>query len=194
MRKSICLAAVLCLAAFIAAPSAFADGVSGLSLTPSGSQTNFTITGTYTPGTPTTPFSAPNTAYSLTFSLATTPSSLAFVDTTNGLFGIDTGVMVNGVSFSNSQILFFDTGFGGGLVVCLSQACNPVTIAPNFWDIFGNQLFSGSLSNPTFISGTQTIDLVNSGYQITTPEPSSLLLLGTGLVGLIGWGRRKLLA
>lgn len=80
------------------------------------------------------------------------------------------------------------------MVVCLSQACNPITIAPDFWDVLGDQLFSGSLSNPTFISGTPNIDLANSGYQITTPEPSSLLLLGTGLVGLIGWGRRKFLA
>lgn len=193
MRKSSFLTAILCLAAFLTAPAVFASGVSGLSLTPSGSQTNFTITGTYTPGTPTTSFSAPNAAYSLTFSLATTPSSFAFVDTTNGFFGIDTSVMLNGVSFANSQIVFFDTAGGGGLVVCLGQACNPLTIAPDFWDVFSNQLFSGSVSNPTFISGTQTVDLVNSGYQITTPEPSSLLLLGTGLVGLGAWGRRRFL-
>ena len=194
MRKAIFLIAVLCLAGFVAAPAALASGVSTLTLTPSGSQTNFTIAGIYTASTPTTPFSAPNAAYSLTFSLATTPSTFAFVDTTNGLFGIDTTVMVNGVTFSNSQILFFDTAGGGGLVVCLSQACNPLTIAPNFWDVLGDQLFSGSLSSPTFISGTPNIDLVHSGYQIATPEPSSLLLLGTGLAGLLGWGRRKLLA
>jgi len=196
MRKAIFLIAVLCLAAFVAAPAALAGGVSSLTLTPNGLQTNFTIAGIYTAGTPTTPFSAPNTAYSLTFSLATTPSTLAFVDTANDVFGIDTTVMVNGVTFSNSQILFFDTAGGGGLVVCLSQACDPLTIAPNFWDLFGDQLFSGSLSSPAFISGTPNIDLANSGYQIATPtpEPSSLLLLGTGLAGLLGWGRRKLSA
>lgn len=105
MRKAICLTAVLCLAAFVAAPAALASGVSSLTLAPNASQTDFTIAGSYTASTPTTPFSAPNTAYSLTFSLATTPSTLAFVDPTNDVFGIDTTVMVNGVSFSNSQIL-----------------------------------------------------------------------------------------
>lgn len=171
----------------LAAPSARAGAIDTLTLTPSGPNTIFTISGTYTPGTPTTPFSSPNTPYTLTFTLATTPSSVAFVDVPDALFGIDATAMVNGVTFNNSQILFSEGGSNGpgGLVVCLGQACNPVTLAPDFWDIAGSQLFSNTLSNPTFGSGSATIDFATSGYQISsTPEPASLLLLGTGLLGL----------
>ena len=35
----------------------------------------------------------------------------------------------------------------------------------------------------------RALDLI--GYEITTPEPSTFLLGALGIVGLLGWGRRR---
>lgn len=97
---------------------------------------------------------------------------------------------------------FFDTLSGdmGGLLFCLDPSCNTE------WNLFGGALFNNNDTNPTLLSGSIPINQTRSAYFVggagpfpfgvvpaTTPERSSLLARGTGLVGLFGWGRPKFL-
>jgi hypothetical protein len=66
--------------------------------------------------------------------------------------------------------------------------------------ILGANIYLGnsyyySLDNSNYFSGApNSINFTVTGNAIVTPEPSSLLLLGSGLLGLIGTARRKLRA
>jgi len=163
-----------------------------LTLTPSGTNTNFVITGTYPPDALTTSYSGPNLPYSVTFALPTVPSSLAFVDTFDGIFGVDTAVTVNSVTFANSQIAFFGSSLGGGLDVCLDEGCGPFPPTLFYrWVVVGGQLFTGSVSNPTFIAGSPYVDSTQSFIEAPVPEPATISMLAIGALGTLARRRRK---
>jgi hypothetical protein len=100
-------------------------------------------------------------------------------------------VTSNGVTTA-SEVDFYSSSYGfGGFKI-------PALIASPF---YGPQLYTGPETNPTFSLGN--FDLVNSDnlapYTLgiaeaasPVPEPSSLVLLASGGLALLGVGRRRL--
>lgn len=110
-------------------------------------------------------------------------------------FTVSTLVTTNGVSAMES-IEFPTLRFGGGLSLGLVPG-----------RLFGPTLFTPDAANPTFLTGTFDLDAINPkgdppvlDYSLSitpettaqTPEPSTLGLFGTGVLGLIGVARKRL--
>jgi hypothetical protein len=99
-------------------------------------------------------------------------------------------VSINGATPINESVFFLQLATGG----------LGIQTPGGFFFDEGPQLFTGSLSNPTFLPGTYTVfddsapqTAAHTGSVVITevPEPSTLALIGTGVLGIAGTVRRK---
>ncbi|MFZ0296372.1 MAG: PEP-CTERM sorting domain-containing protein [Candidatus Sulfotelmatobacter sp.] len=134
----------------------------------------------------------------------TTGALISGNETTGTTFGPGGTITItgNGVNGVPNGVLFTGTFTGD---TDWQPSGKPGVSGNISYDLFGN--ISGTWFNGTKVSGSETEITLNTGmggfqgsanlaggeiYITTTPEPGTLALLGTGLLGLAGVVRRKL--
>jgi hypothetical protein len=144
---------------------------------------------TFTSGGSTYAYTLPNAPTTFT------TDGVDYIELTN------VGVSVNGGATTMDTVMFLGggTSIGGGL-----DDVSPG--GDSFANSTGEGLFNNNYTTPTFDIGetgsfedafsskTFTVTVAPQGTPSPTPEPSSLMLLGTGALGLCGAVRRKLFA
>jgi len=103
---------------------------------------------------------------------------------------------LNGADQGTTDLSFWNIGSGGGLVL------------GHILNLWGPQLYTGTESNPTLLEGTFAFNNTYGPYYgplslsatdppdepVSTPEPSSVVLLAAGLLGMLGlagYGSRR---
>jgi hypothetical protein len=170
--------------------------------TSSADSISYVATGVFGSSTPITNLTAPNTAFSFTFS-----QSVPVVPITSDGASFTTLVSVtylsgiNNLNIPNALVTFFDDS-QQGLFDISFQLGNDYA-----WEFLGPQIFAGATSNPTLLTGTffanpDSALFVNDGppesfgsgqvvAAAAVPEPGTLLLVGTGLLSALGALRRR---
>jgi hypothetical protein len=148
----------------------------------------------------------------------TNPNAAGFYDTggDDNLIGIinNTSSPINSINLSSSSQFIFDfesdgvcggpgyTVSGGGAACANSDASGYGPASVTFTNIAANDMsgtvnFAGGIAGnggTAFFSLEGPVDLNLRVTGGSTPEPSSLVLLGTGVLGFAGMIRRKLMA